>query len=241
MKRKEWRLDDEGEHEAEEEPAAHARRAIDEVEGPGFQPVDDQRGEHQERARHRVEDELDRRAEPAWSAPHADEHVERNQHRLEERIEEQEILRHEHADGRAREEEHQPEVRARPVAADPEAVPDARRHRDDREADEPERESVLADVVRDVEVLDPRRLLRELEPALREMEPRELLDPDADFEKRHEHSERAGRVPRERQHPHDDRGADRQPDEERGERRDGHLTKRKTIANTAIPVLSART
>src|SRR4029077_1097416 len=109
------------------------------------------------------------------------------------------------------------------------------------EADEPERESVLADVIRDVQVLDPRRLLRELHAALREVEARELLDPDADLEERHEHGERAGRVLRERQHPHSDRGADRQPDEERGERRDGHLTSRRTIASTAIPVPSART
>ena len=126
--------------------------AVDEVERAGLQAVDDERGEHQERARHRVDEELHRRAEPAGAAPDADEDVERDQHRLEERVEEEQVLRDEDADGRAGEEEHQPEVRARPVAADPEAVADRGRHRDDGEPDEPEREAVLADVVRDAEV-----------------------------------------------------------------------------------------
>src|SRR5581483_1535144 len=113
-------------------------------------------GEHHERAGDRGDEQLDRRADAVRAAPHADEDVERDQHRLEERVEEEQVLGDEHADGRAREHEHQPEVRARPVAADPEAVADARRHHDNRQAGEPEREPVLAHVVRDVQVLDPR-------------------------------------------------------------------------------------
>jgi len=46
-------------------------------------------------------------AEPAWPAPDADQHVERDQHRLEEGVEEEEILRGEHADDGAVEQQHQ--------------------------------------------------------------------------------------------------------------------------------------
>ena len=217
-------------------------RAVDEVERARLQPVDDQRGEHEQRAGHRVEDELDRRAEPARAAPHADEHVERDQHRLEERVEEQQVLRDEDADGRAGEEEHQPEVRARRGRARPRSRSRSRAAIATTVRPTSQSENaVLADVVRDVQVLDPRRLLRELQPAAREVEARDLLDPDADLGERDEHRERAGRVARERQHPDDDRGADRQPDEERGERRDRHRTSRKTIASTAMPVPRKKT
>src|SRR6185437_2013686 len=102
-------------------------------------------------------------------------------------------------------------------AADPEAVTDARGHRDDRQSDEPEREAVLADVVGNAEVADPRGPLLELDAVAGEVEVRGLLDPDAHLEERDEHGERAGRVARERQYPDRDGGADRQPDEEGGE------------------------
>jgi hypothetical protein len=232
----ERRLDHEGEHEAQEDPAARARWPVDQVERADLEAVDDDRGEHHQRARHRVDEELDGCAEAAGASPHPDEDVERDQHRLEEGVDEEEVLRDEDADGRTGEEEHQPEVGARAVAADPEAVADARGHRDDRQPDEPERESVLPDVVRDVEVLDPGRVLRELNPAPREVEARGLLDPDPHLGERDEHRERAGRVPRERQQPDHQCGADRQPDQKRSEGRDGHRTTRKTIATTAMPV-----
>src|SRR5207247_9006981 len=141
----------------------------------------------------------------------------------------------EHRAGRADQKARQRAVRARAVAADPEAVADAGRHRDDGQSDEPQREAVLADVVRDAEVLDPRALLRELQAAVREVEACRLLDPDADLEQRDEHGEQAGRVTRQRQRPHDERGADRQPDQERRERRDRHRTARKTTARIAVP------
>ena len=80
---------------------------------PCWSPNDDDRGEHQQRAGHRVDDELDRRAQPSRPAPDADQDVERDQHRLEEDVEEQQILRGEDADDRAGQEEHQPEVGAR--------------------------------------------------------------------------------------------------------------------------------
>ena len=61
VEREQRRLDDERGREAEEEPVARRRPAVDHRERPGLQAVDDHRREHQQRAGHRVDDELDRR------------------------------------------------------------------------------------------------------------------------------------------------------------------------------------
>src|SRR5207249_4815921 len=102
-------------------------------------------------------------------------------------------------------------------------------------------ERELADVVGDAEILDPRRLLLELDALRAEVEVRRLLDPETGLDERDEERERAGRIPREREDPDDDGRADRQPDEERGEVADRHRTRRKTIASTAIPVPRKKT
>src|SRR5438552_3094718 len=77
----------------------------------------------------------------------------------------EQVLRGEDPDDRAREEEQEAEVRARALAADPPRVQTCRRTADDRQADEPEGVAELADVVADAEVAEPRPLLRELELA----------------------------------------------------------------------------
>jgi hypothetical protein len=127
----EGRLDGERDREAEEEPLVRARPHPGQVERPLLEPVDDDRGEHEERARNRVHDELDGRAEPAGAAPDADQHVERDQHRLEERVEEQQVLGAEDADDRARQQEQETEVGSRPLAADPPRVGAGGRAADD--------------------------------------------------------------------------------------------------------------
>ena len=241
VEREERRLDHERDHEAEEEPSARARRAVHEVERPGLEAVDHDRGEHEQRARHRVDHELDRRLHSPRAAPDADQDVERDQHRFEEGVEEEQILRLEHADGRAGEQEHQPEVAARTVAADPEAVPGARGHRDDGETDEPDREAVDADVVRDAEVAEPPGALLHLQAGAREVEARGLLDPESDLGEREEHRQGAGRVARERQQPDQDRSRDRQPDQDRGQGRGAHLAIRKARTTAAAPPARKRT
>jgi hypothetical protein len=138
VEREERRLDRERGDEPEEDPRAVAGAALDHVEGALREAEDDDRSEHQQRPRHRVDDEHDGRAQPACPAPDADQDVERDQHRLEEDVEEQQVLGGEDADDRAREHQHQPEVGPRPVAADPERVRDRRGADDDGEADEPE-------------------------------------------------------------------------------------------------------
>jgi hypothetical protein len=132
VQREERRLDGERGGEAEEDPVAPARADVDQVERPLREAVDDDRGQHQQRPSHRVEDELERGAEPARAAPHADEHVERDQHRLEEGVEQEQVLRGEDADDRAVEQEHQAHVGAHAVAPDPEGVSDRRGHHDHR-------------------------------------------------------------------------------------------------------------
>ena len=121
-------------------------------------------------------------------------------------------LRLEHPDRRACEKQHQPEVRARPVASDPEAVRSARGHPDDGQADEPEREAEEADVIRDVQVAEPRALLLELEAA-REIEPGYRLDPEADLGERDKERERRGRVRAQRHDEEHERAGDRQEDQ----------------------------
>ena len=104
---------------------------------------------------HRVDDEHQRRPQPARAAPDADQEVERDQHRLPEDVEEEQVLGDEDADDRARQQQHQPVVGARPLAAGPERVADRGRQHDHRQPGEPEREAVEADVVGDVQVAEP--------------------------------------------------------------------------------------
>ena len=237
MEREERRLDDERREEAEEDPGAVARPRIDQVERALAQPEDDDRGQHQQRAGHRVDHERQRRLRSPRTAPHADQHVERDQHRLEEGVEEDEVLRHEHAGDRADEEEHQPEVRARPVSSGPPRVGDRSGARDDREADEPEREAVEADVVRDAEVAEPRVPLLALDSAL-EVEVEERDDPEADLDERDQGRDRAGPEPRPRDQPEQERAGDRQEDERRRQPA-AHRSATKRTARTASPAVSA--
>ena len=148
------RLDDERRHEPEEDPRVVARRP-GHVERAAREAESDDGDEHQERARHRVDDELDRRARPSRSTPHADEDVERDQHCLPEDVEEQEVLRGEHADRGALEKEQEAHVGSGALAAGPEAVPDGRRRDDRGQPDEPERVVEEADLVRDPQVVEP--------------------------------------------------------------------------------------
>ena len=183
-----------------------ARARVDEVERPLRDPEGDDRGEHQQRAGHRVDDELDVAREPARPAPDADQDVERDQHRLEEGVEEQQVLRGEDADDRAGEEEHQPVVGARALAAGPARVGDRGRADDDRQAGQPEREAVEADVVRDAEVAEPVCLVAVLEAAARSRSAASASIQSADLGERDEDAS---------DRPPSSRGQRDQPDDER--------------------------
>jgi hypothetical protein len=181
VQREERRLHREGRHEAQEDPGAAVGAAVDEVEGPLRDPKHDDRGEHQQRARHRVDHEQERCPQPPRPSPHADEEVERDEHRLPEDVEEQQVLGDEDAGDRARQQQHQPVVGARALTPDPDGVADSGGEHDDGHPDEPHREPVEADVVGDVEVAEPALLLRQLQPALAEVEARGGIDPQRDL------------------------------------------------------------
>ncbi len=215
VQREQRRLDRERGHEAEEQPVARALPARGQVEGSLREPQHDHRREHQKRARHRVDDELDRRAEPPRAAPDADQDVQRQQHRLPEDVEEEQVLRGEDADDRGGQQQHQTEVSAGSGPAGPEGVSDRRRLHDHRQADEPERKAVHADVVRDVEVAEPVRPLVELEAAAVEVEPDQRLDPDSDLRECDQQRDRAGRERVPREQPDEERAAERNQDQRR--------------------------
>ena len=166
MEGEDRRLDRERGQEAEEDPLVRRGARVDEREGALREAEDDDRGEHQQRAGHRVDDERRRRAQPARPAPDADQHVERDQHRLEEDVEEEQVLRGEDADDRAGQEEEQAVVGAAAVAVGPDRVADRRRADDDGQPGEPEREAEEADVVGDAEVGEPALPVLQLQPLL---------------------------------------------------------------------------
>ena len=190
VEREERRFDGEGDREAEEQPVIRARPHLDEVERALLDAEDDDRRQHQQRAGDRVDDEFDRRPEPAGAAPDADQDVERDQHRLEERVEEQQVLRAEDADDRAGEEEQQPEVGARPLPARPPRVAAGDGAADDGQPDEPGAERVLADVVAHAERREPRVLLVELQRRVAEVDVLDGREPEADLHQRDERRQR---------------------------------------------------
>ena len=69
VERQQRRLHRERDHEAEEDPLVAARARVDQVERPLGEAEDDDRREHQQRARHRVDDERDRRGDPVRARP----------------------------------------------------------------------------------------------------------------------------------------------------------------------------
>ena len=217
----ERRLDRERDREAEEDPVVRARAPVDERERPLRDPVDDDRGQHQERAGHRVEDELDRRAEPARPAPDADQHVDRDQHRLEEDVEEEQVLGDEDADDRAGEEEHQAAVGSGPVAADDHRVAERGRADDRRQPDQPEREAVEADVVADAEVGEPVEAGLLLQQAVAEVEPPERRDPECDLAERDEERQAGRELARQRRQPDEERSREGKQDQGVGQ---GHVS-----------------
>ena len=229
VERQQRRLHRERDGEAEEDPVVAARAGVDEAERALREAERDDRGEHQQRAGHRVDHERDRRADPVRAAPDADEHVDRDQHRLEEDVEEEQVLRGEDADDRTDEEQHQPVVGARPLAAGPDAEADRGGAEHDGQPGEPEREAVEADVVGDAEVVEPFPLGRVLQRRRVEVEGEQRDDPQRDLGERGEEREARRRLARQRRDPDHERGDERQQDQQR---RQHQRTATKTITRT---------
>ena len=119
VEREHRHLDGEGEGEGQEQQVLGAPRAaarscartgrskVYVAGGGAVLEVEGQDGDqHEERAGHRVEDELDRRVDAAGPAPDPDDEVHRDQHRLPEDVEEEEVERDEDAQHARLEQQH---------------------------------------------------------------------------------------------------------------------------------------
>jgi hypothetical protein len=214
VEREDRRLDREGDGEAQEDPSARARSHRVQVEGALVEPEGDDGDEHEQRARQRVDHELERRRDPTGASPDAHEDVERDHHRFEEDVEEQEVLGGEHADRRRFEEEDEPEVGAGPWPPGPECIARSGEGDDGGQADEPERPVVDADRVRDAELLDPRHGEVVLEPGRPEVEAGDDGDPEPDLGHRRRAGEETGRPRAPRDNPERQGGGEREADED---------------------------
>ena len=97
-------LDGEGRGEGQEQPQLDVRQDAavgDDLrhrEGALVDAQPQDRQQHQDRARHGVQEELDRRIHAPRTAPHADQEVHRHQGEFPEDVEQEQVQRHEHTD-----------------------------------------------------------------------------------------------------------------------------------------------
>jgi hypothetical protein len=91
--------------------------------------------QHEERADHRVDEELQTRVDAPLAAPDPDDEVHRDEHRLPHHVEEEQVERHEDAEHPGREEEEERVVRARLATDRGEAPVRREQHDEGREED----------------------------------------------------------------------------------------------------------
>jgi hypothetical protein len=238
VEREERRLDREGDEEAEEQPAAGVGGHVDlgellPVEGlPGRDvvaaddPEADHRGEHEQPADQRVEEELDRRVLPAGAAVRADDEVHRHEHDLEEHVEQEHVGGGEDADHRALEGEQQGEVDGHGPLGTLGVVPRRQDHQRYEHRDEHEhhqRDAVRGEGEPHAPGRDPRIGLAELEAVTLRLE----RDPHDDAQ--HQHQQRPaqgdllGQVTTAARHEaHDQRAHQRQQRQDGQKREFGH-------------------
>ena len=229
MHRPHRHLDREARKEREPQPELHPR-----IER-GFQQcrhvrrfrfeIDRKDGDqHQNGARQRIEEELERRIDPALAAPDADDQEHRDQNGFEEDIEQDEIERAEHADHQRFQHEKRDHVFLHPVLDRFPARQDADRGQKGRQQDEEHRNAVDAHVIIDPEGRDPRNLLDELEIR------RRIVEPDPQENRHHEGRKRCpqrscSRIPGDNPVVAPDHQDCKRPDQrqERCQRKDGKI------------------
>ena len=182
VERKDRHLDREGDRERREEPGserAHHTRVLQHMivgEGDVARDALDSphqrhdRHQHQQRAGHGVDEELDGGVEPVGAAPDPDDEIHRDQHDLEEDVEQEEVEGDEDADQAGEQREHQrvePALLLRDVAP---AAEHADGHQGGREKDHHERDAIDPDAVADAPVGDPWRVRHQLQRAARRVE-----------------------------------------------------------------------
>jgi hypothetical protein len=174
VQREHRHLHGEGEREGGEEPALlhGAQRHVVEqahVEGRGTavphvhrHQVED-REQHQQARGQRVDEELERRVDPARPAPDADDEVHRHEHELPEDVEEEEVERDERAEHARFQHQHEEEVLLHALLHVAEREEDDDRREEGRKQHEEEAHAVDADHVLDAPLRHPLVLLEELE------------------------------------------------------------------------------
>ncbi len=128
----------------------------------------DDADEHERRADHRVDEELQRGVDPLVVAPSADEEVHRHEHDLEEHEEQEQVEADERADDAGLEQQDPGGVRLLVVMRVGTEQGDREQHA--REHDEEQRDAVDTDVPADAPLLDPLVLRRELVARLAALE-----------------------------------------------------------------------
>ncbi len=227
-------LDGEREEERDEEQQLHLVRQrhliprLDlEVAAADVEQVQ-QRNQHQQRAEHRVQEELDRRIHAIGPAPGADDQVHRDQHRLEKEIEQHAVERGKHAVDEARLDQERGVILARALVDDDPSGDDDENRREAVEQHEQHRNAVDTEVIVDVVRRDPGRQFLELHAAERRIELRVERNRDEEAEHRTHQRDLPDQwqpvVARQRQNQH--AGSDRHQD---GKGQIGHVVVRRAI------------
>ena len=182
VEREHRHLDREGERESEEEHRLELRRKVDarqirQEKGPcpcqrAVPRGDVQDGEeHQETSRHREQEELHRRVDPARAAPDADDEVHGNEHHFPEHVEEREVERAERPEDaslQSQKRDREPFHTLRNVC---QGKDKRQRRQNGRQQNEDQGNSVDSERVGDSERRHPVEALAELEPGRGRHEP----------------------------------------------------------------------
>ncbi len=128
-------------------------------------PVHRQHGhQHQNRAEQCVEEELERSIDPALTTPDTDDQEHRDQHTLEQDVEQDQVKGTEHTDHQGLKHQKGDHVFAHTGLDGFPAGNDADRHKQGRQQNEPDRDTVNAHLVAEAEGRQPLNLLHHLEP-----------------------------------------------------------------------------
>ena len=223
-------LDREGQQERHEDPLLFPQRQGQIVEGQdrvaaGLQVQVDQRHQHEDRAQEGEQEELHGGVDPALAAPDADDDEHRHQHRFPEDVEEQPVQRRKDADHQPFHEQERGEVLGRAQLDHPPSGEDHQRRQQRSQQNQRQRNTVQAEVVVDVEALDPRNPLDELHLGRGDVEPeiqRQAQDEDGGGgHQRHQLAAVCARLAR-AQGEHGDAGQDGQPYQQTQHRETAH-------------------
>ncbi len=193
------------------------------------------RDQHQQRAGHRVDEELHGRVNPPFVAPHADQEVHRQEHRFPKEVEENQVNRGQSSQHGALEQQHRDHELLDPVLDRPERREQGQRGQEGGQNDQDQRHPVDPDVVGEPDGGRPGQLGLELELGSCRVRIEHCPGPKRDREGR-EHETQGCRpelaMLLARKQPHQDRASGRQEDQKR---QDHAWPRRISQSRVAIP------